>query len=99
MARTVKDKNQSPGKTPDPKRSKAFGKKNRNNEYATAEGTMPPKNDSDTSSDVTSESSGFLTNEEQAAINETLAQTSKKAAINEPRAGTSKGFDFRSSGC
>jgi len=93
MARTVKDKNQSPGKTPDPKRRKAFGffgEKNRNNEHATAEGTMPPKNDSDTSSDVSSESSGFLTNEEQAAINESLAQTSKKAAINEPRAGTSK---------
>jgi len=77
MARTGKDKNQSPGKTPDPKKRKTFGKKNVRNE----ENIPPPANVSDTSSDVSSESSGFLTNEQMSVINAPAsAVTSVQAA-------------------
>ena len=67
MARTGKDKNQSPGKTPDPQKRKTLGGKRKRNEGVTGEQSVPPPapadgtQESDTSSDVTSNSSGFLT--------------------------------------
>ena len=65
MARTGKDKNQSPGKTPDPKKRKTLGGKRKKNGEVTGEQSVPPPADgtqgSDTSSDVSSETSGFLT--------------------------------------
>jgi len=65
MARTGKDKNQSPGKTPDPKGRKILGRKLMQNEKnAEKEETAAPpaREDRESSPDSeSSESSGFLT--------------------------------------
>jgi len=69
MARTGKDKNQSPGKTPDPKGRKILGRKLMQNEKnAEKEETAAPpaREDRESSPDSeSSESSGFLTHASQ----------------------------------
>jgi len=66
MARTGKDKNQSPGKTPDPKGRKILGRKLMQNEKNAEKEETAAREDRESSPDSeSSESSGFLTHASQ----------------------------------
>ena len=82
MARTGKDKNQSPGKTPDPKGRKILGRKLMANEKKNE--NPPPaaeREDHESSTDSqSSESSGFLTHTESMPAGPSV-KTKKKVPI------------------
>merc|ERR1711974_138496 len=88
MARTGKDKNQPPGKlTPDPKGRKKLGAKKTAAEKEN-EGAAASAEALDTSSDVSSESSGFLTHptsQAQAAPKPKQKLTARKSTTRAPQ--------------